>query len=96
MEDLRGEIANTPSRLKAHTLGIDAKEMAPYQSEPKQMKSGAVGKSGYLKLRFKKGPHRSELVELERRVPLMVHAGSSVRYDDFNGRRNATRRSPGT
>lgn len=72
MEDLRGEIANTPSRLKAHTLGIDAKEMAPYQSEPKQMKSGAIGKSGYLKLRFKKGPHRSELVELERRVPLMV------------------------
>lgn len=72
MEHLRGEIARTPARLKAHTIGLDAQEMAAYQSEPKQMKSGSVGKSGYLKLRFSKGPYRSELVELERRVPALV------------------------
>lgn len=47
-------------------------EMAPYQDEPKQMQSGAIGKSGYLKLRFAKREYRSEMVEMERRVPSLV------------------------
>lgn len=46
--------------------------MAPYQDEPKQMQSGAIGKSGYLKLRFAKREYRSEMVEMERRVPSLV------------------------
>ncbi|PWD81038.1 urease accessory protein [Ignatzschineria ureiclastica] len=46
--------------------------MQPYQSEPPQMPSGSVGKSGYLKLRFAEGAYRSELVEMERRVPSLA------------------------
>ncbi len=69
MSQIRAEIANIPSRLKAHRLGLMAREMQPYQTEPPQMPSGAVGKSGYLKLRFAEGAYRSELVEMERRVP---------------------------
>lgn len=72
MKDLREEIKSTPSRAYAHTLGKTAPEMAPYQNEPIQMQSGAVGKSGYLKLRFTKGEYRSELSEMERRVPSLV------------------------
>lgn len=72
MNDLREEIKSTPSRAYAHTLGKNAPEMAAYQSEPVQMQSGAIGKSGYLKLRFAKGDYRSELVEMERRVPSLV------------------------
>ncbi|EEQ06276.1 Urease accessory protein ureD [Yersinia bercovieri ATCC 43970] len=36
------------------------------------MRSGAVGKSGYLKLRFAKRGQRSVLAEMERRVPSLV------------------------
>ena len=45
-------IVNTPSRIRAHALGTDAPELADYQNEPPQMESGAVGKSGYLRLGF--------------------------------------------
>lgn len=61
-----------PSRAKAHRLGQQASELKCYQDEPPQMRSGVVGKSGYLKLRFGVGPYRSELVEMTRRVPLLV------------------------
>ncbi len=50
-----------------------AKEMAPYLEEPKAMKVGSPGKSGYLKLGFeldKQG--KSILRDLDRRVPLIV------------------------
>lgn len=72
MSQLRAEISLNPSRSYAHSLGQLAPEMAAYQSEPVQMQSGAIGKSGYLKLRFAKGEQRSELVEMERRVPSLV------------------------
>lgn len=72
MVELSDEIKATPSRVRAHLLGKTAPEMAPFQTEPKQMQSGANGKSGYLKLRFAKGEYRSELVEMERRVPSLV------------------------
>ncbi|EEQ11216.1 Urease accessory protein ureD [Yersinia mollaretii ATCC 43969] len=62
----------TPSRVRAHALGINAPELAKYQDEPAQMRSGAVGKSGYLKLRFAKRGQRSVLAEMERRVPSLV------------------------
>ncbi|WP_392552569.1 urease accessory protein UreD [Orbus wheelerorum] len=81
MTKLRAEIANTPTRLKAHKLGDDAPELANYQDEPKQMQSGAIGKSGYLKLRFASGEYRSELVEMERRVPSLVQ--KALYWDEF-------------
>ena len=65
-------IVNTPSRIRAHALGTDAPELADYQNEPPQMESGAVGKSGYLRLGFEKRGHRSELTDMERRVPSLV------------------------
>lgn len=65
-------IAETPSRVRAHALGVNAPELAEYQDEPVQMRSGTVGKSGYLKLRFAKREHKSILAEMERRVPSMV------------------------
>ena len=72
MTELREEIKATPSRVQAHLLGKNAPEMANFQTEPAQMQSGSIGKSGYLKLRFAKGEYRSELVEMERRVPSLV------------------------
>ncbi len=36
------------------------------------MRSGAIGKRGYLKLRFAKREQRSILAEMERRVPSLV------------------------
>lgn len=72
MTELRDEIKTTPSRTHAHLLGKNAPEMANFQTEPKQMHSGANGKSGYLKLRFRQGEYRSELAEMERRVPSLV------------------------
>lgn len=65
-------IVETPSRVRAHALGVNAPELAKYQDEPAQMRSGAVGKSGYLKLRFAKREHCSILAEMERRVPSLV------------------------
>jgi len=69
---VQSQIVNTPSRLRAHALGTDAPELAHYQDEPVQMRSGAVGKSGYLRLGFEKRANRSVLADVERRVPSLV------------------------
>ena len=37
----QSQIVNNPSRLRAHSLGNDAPELAQYQDEPAQMHSGA-------------------------------------------------------
>ena len=66
------QIVNTPSRLRAHSLGTDAPELAQYQDEPPQMQSGVAGKSGYLRLGFEKRADRSVLADMERRVPSLV------------------------
>lgn len=63
---------NSHSLESHHALGAHAPELAQYQSEPAQMRSGAIGKRGYLKLRFAKRERRSILAEMERRVPSMV------------------------
>ncbi|MDM0015551.1 urease accessory protein UreD [Variovorax sp. J22P168] len=66
--------ANTyadPSRLTLPELS-GLPELADYQDQPAQMPAGAPGKVGYLRLRFARGPERSELVELERIAPLLV------------------------
>lgn len=68
----RANCINNYSPESHHELGARAPELAQYQSEPAQMRSGAIGKSGYLKLRFAKREHRSILAEMERRVPSMV------------------------
>jgi urease accessory protein len=49
-----------------------APELAAYHDEPAQMPSGAPGKVGYLRLGFAPRRERTELVDLARRVPLLV------------------------
>jgi urease accessory protein len=53
------------------TLG-SARELARYQDEPRQMRSGAVGKSGVLRLGFEPRGDRTVLATMERQVPLLV------------------------
>ena len=51
-----------------------AAELDPYRDEPPQMKSGAVGKVGYLRLDFRRDERsgRTVLADLDRRVPLLA------------------------
>lgn len=56
----------------AETLGTSAPELAAFQDEPLQMKSGAVGKTGFLRLGFERRDGRTILANLERRVPYMA------------------------
>ncbi|MGP0594393.1 urease accessory protein UreD [Nitrospira sp. T9] len=49
-----------------------ALELAPYQDEPKQLPSGALGKNALLRLRFEARRDRSILAFSERRAPLLV------------------------
>jgi urease accessory protein len=53
------------------TLGA-ARELAAYQDEPRQMRSGAVGKTGLLRMGFEYRRGRTALAVMERQVPLMV------------------------
>jgi urease accessory protein len=54
------------------TIGASLSELAPFQEEPRQMKSGTVGKSGFLRLGFEYEDGRTVLANLERRPPYMV------------------------
>lgn len=47
-------------------------EFADYQDEPPQMHSGAVGKSGYLRLGFERRDQRTILANLESRAPCLA------------------------
>jgi urease accessory protein len=47
-------------------------EFAEYQDEPPQMRSGAVGKSGYLRLGFERRDGRTILADLESRAPCLA------------------------
>jgi urease accessory protein len=64
-----GDAAAAPRTLE--TLGR-ARELAPYQDEPRQMRSGATGKSGALRLGFERRGGRTVLALMERQVPLLV------------------------
>jgi urease accessory protein len=56
----------------AEALGASAPELAAFQDEPLQMKSGTVGKTGFLHLGFERRGRRTILVKLERRAPYMA------------------------
>jgi urease accessory protein len=49
-----------------------SRELASYQDEPRQMRSGAVGKTGLLRMGFEHRRGRTTLAVMERQVPLMV------------------------
>jgi urease accessory protein len=56
----------------AEALGTLVPEMAAFQDEPLQMKSGTVGKTGFLGLGFEHRGTRTILARLERRAPYMA------------------------
>jgi len=53
-------------------LGASAPELAEFQDEPLQMKSGMAGKTGFLRLGFEQRGRRTILANLERRAPYMA------------------------
>src|SRR5262245_54795310 len=61
-----------PPWARAETLGASMPEFASFQDEPLQMRSGAVGKTGFLRLGFERRSGRTILATLERRAPYMV------------------------
>jgi len=63
--------ASTPW-AHAEELGACVPELATFQDEPLQMKSGTVGKTGFLRLGFERRGNRTILENLERRAPYMV------------------------
>jgi len=56
----------------AERLGATSRELAAFQDEPRQMASGAVGKTGFLKLGFERRGDRTILADLDRRAPYMA------------------------
>jgi urease accessory protein len=56
----------------AESLGASAPELAAFQDEPLQMKSGTVGKTGFLHLGFEHRGRHTILATLDRRVPYMA------------------------
>lgn len=57
---------------RASKIGRLAPELENFQNEPPQMRSGAVGKNGYLYLSFERRAQRSTLARMERQVPCLV------------------------
>ena len=56
----------------AEELGSSVPELALFQDEPCQMKSGTVGKTGFLRLGFERRGDQTILADFERRAPYMV------------------------
>jgi urease accessory protein len=56
----------------AEALALTAAELAGFQDEPPQMASGAVGKTGFLRLGFERRGDRTILADLDRRAPYMA------------------------
>jgi urease accessory protein len=57
---------------RAEALGASLPEFATFQDEPLQMRSGTVGKTGFLRLGFERRGDRTILADLERRSPYMA------------------------
>jgi urease accessory protein len=60
------------SRASAQPIGPSAAELAPFQDEPPQMPTGAVGKTGFLRLGFERRGEQTILADLDRRAPYMA------------------------
>jgi urease accessory protein len=58
---------------------ICAPEVARFRDEPPQMKSGAIGKNGFLRLCFERRGARTALTAIDRRTPLL--AQQALYYD---------------
>jgi urease accessory protein len=56
----------------AEALGAASPELVAFQDEPRQMASGAVGKTGFLRLGFERRGGRTILADLDRRAPYMA------------------------
>ena len=56
----------------AEALGQTSAELAAFQDEPPQMASGAVGKTGFLRLGFERRDDWTILADLECRAPCMA------------------------
>lgn len=56
----------------AEELGASLPELTSFQDEPLQMKSGTVGKTGFLRLGFERRGNQTILADLDRRAPYMV------------------------
>jgi urease accessory protein len=56
----------------AEALGRTSAELAAFQDEPAQMASGAVGKTGFLRLGFERRDDWTVLADLECRAPCMA------------------------
>lgn len=65
-------LSGTAPWALAEALGRAAVELAAFQDEPPQMASGAVGKTGFLKLGFERRDDWTVLAELESRAPCMA------------------------
>jgi urease accessory protein len=61
-----------PPWAHAEALGASMPEFVQFQDEPPQMRSGTVGKTGFLRLGFEHRSGRTILANLLRRVPYMV------------------------
>ena len=55
--------------ITAEALGATAAELAPFQDEPPQMRSGAVGKNGFLHVGFERRGAATILADLDYRAP---------------------------
>ncbi len=70
--DIGGALPGRAPWRTAETLGETSPEFVAFQDEPRQMASGAVGKSGYLRLGFDRRGERTILADLDRRAPYMA------------------------
>ncbi|WP_454621019.1 urease accessory protein UreD [Bradyrhizobium cenepequi] len=61
-----------PPWTRAEALGASLPEFASFQDEPPQMRSGTVGKTGFLRLGFEHRSGQTILANLQRRAPYMV------------------------
>jgi urease accessory protein len=57
---------------RAEALGASMPEFVSFQDEPQQMRSGTVGKTGFLRLGFEHRSGQTILANLERRAPYTV------------------------
>ena len=64
-------LASAP-RTTAAAVAASAPELAAFQDEPLQMKSGTVGKTGFLRLGFERRGSHTILADLERRAPYLA------------------------